>query len=213
MAMTILTRGVSGRSCWPFSRRYGQIRFGNFQSIWQNATALARRNHFFNWQSKLDCLMTWIGSEVYRSVEHLTFIGAYISVAVLAWFDICSGSTYRLACRDIQRFRHSNTDSLAALLRWDGVGEVRRCEASELWWPAAGASGFGPLKLLCPVFCHYAWRIKSRCRNLLCYIIVLRNRTQACPAPADTVSMHYLPPFSFLIDVLIDIKDQSLFAS
>ena len=122
MVMTILTRGVSvsGRSCWAFSRRYGQISFGNFQSIWQNATALPWRNHFStgnqNWT------VQWHGSEVYRSVEHLNFIGAYLSPS-WAWFDIWSGNTYRLA-ETRNNLDTPNTDSL----RWDGVGEVRR------WW-------------------------------------------------------------------------------
>ena len=65
--------------------------------------------------------------KVYRSVEHLNFIGAYLSPSSWAWFDICSGSTYRLA-ETHNNLDTPNTYSLAASppARWDGVGEVRR---------------------------------------------------------------------------------------
>ena len=51
--------------------------------------------------------------KVYRSVEHLNFIGAYLSPSSWAWFDICSGSTYRLA-ETHNNLDTPNTYSLAA---------------------------------------------------------------------------------------------------
>jgi len=48
--------------------------------------------------------------KVYRSVEHLNFIGAYLSPS-WAWFDIWSGSTYRLA-ETRNNLDTPNTDSL-----------------------------------------------------------------------------------------------------